>query len=342
MPPNQVNALFYAPIWVFIHPFAVATSNSWKKKSSTNKSKKSFKKAARGGFFKPLNLNVSPQQLEKDNPFNPAPFVPYFTPVIPDKLPVFDFVGFDRRDSLLSSQDSQEDIEANEEWEDVEENVEEDEDSTDEIRDELVDPIEETDMAKSIGRAMRFPSEDDLDSIVAASPPSFSYPLPPADDAHDLPLPSGGPPMKWFGSPRSNLLEYRLLSQKATVVREATIEVIKLLEEGAEYTSDQTRIVFGESCRHSTSELMLKAPSRPSGMRKVHTIASGCSLRPPERLGCPLFPSWYAFRSVHGLSNTQSINSFFPPTLPVSLHIFTAHANLHPANSHLSNSQTIR
>jgi small subunit ribosomal protein S29 len=63
------------------------------------------------------------------------------------------------------------------------------------------------------------------------------------------PGPSGQPPTRWFGVPRPTLLEYRLLSQQATVIRDVTVEVVKIMEEGKEFTSDQTRIVFGAYMR---------------------------------------------------------------------------------------------
>ncbi|KAF5373831.1 hypothetical protein D9758_000990 [Tetrapyrgos nigripes] len=66
-------------------------------------------------------------------------------------------------------------------------------------------------------------------------------------------------PIKFFGTPKDILLEYRLLSRRASVVRDVTVQTARLLDEAAKNPSKQTRVAITGSAGSGKSTLLLQA-----------------------------------------------------------------------------------
>ncbi|ESK97726.1 mitochondrial carrier protein [Moniliophthora roreri MCA 2997] len=66
-------------------------------------------------------------------------------------------------------------------------------------------------------------------------------------------------PIKYFGTPRNILLEYRLLSQRASVIRDVTVGAARLLDEAEGKTSDKTRVVMTGRPGSGKSTLLIQA-----------------------------------------------------------------------------------
>ncbi|KAK7455168.1 hypothetical protein VKT23_011039 [Stygiomarasmius scandens] len=66
-------------------------------------------------------------------------------------------------------------------------------------------------------------------------------------------------PIKFYGTPKDILLEYRLLSRRASVIRDVTVQTARLLDEAAQKSSQDTRIAITGSAGTGKSVLLLQA-----------------------------------------------------------------------------------
>ncbi|KAF9265387.1 hypothetical protein L218DRAFT_957582 [Marasmius fiardii PR-910] len=71
--------------------------------------------------------------------------------------------------------------------------------------------------------------------------------------------PLNNDPIKWFGTPKNLLLEQRLLSQRATIIRDVTVGTARILDEAAEASSERNRIVLTGRPGCGKSSLLLQA-----------------------------------------------------------------------------------
>ncbi|THU80619.1 hypothetical protein K435DRAFT_736067 [Dendrothele bispora CBS 962.96] len=107
----------------------------------------------------------------------------------------------------------------------------------------------------------------------------LSHPLFESDNRHPISLPTFTPanitqdmigqavhfaelpndPIKFYGTPKPLLLEYRLLSRRASVIRDVTVQTARLLDEAAQKSSKDTRIAITGSSGSGKSVLLLQA-----------------------------------------------------------------------------------
>ncbi|KAG7088682.1 hypothetical protein E1B28_012653 [Marasmius oreades] len=71
--------------------------------------------------------------------------------------------------------------------------------------------------------------------------------------------PLNNDPIKWFGTPKNLLLEHRLLSQRASIIRDVTVSAARILDEASETSSERTRIVLTGRPGCGKSSLLLQA-----------------------------------------------------------------------------------